>query len=81
MSHTKKKRTMASQKLELSVPSMSCEKCVNKINAALSTLDGVADVKSDLAKKRVAIRFDAAKLTERQLENALGKVGFASARA
>lgn len=72
---------MASQKLQLSVPGMSCEKCVNKISATLSAVDGVADVKSDLAKKRVAIRFDAAKVSERQLEDALGKVGFASARA
>lgn len=72
---------MASQKLQLSVPGMSCEKCVNKISATLTAVDGVADVKSDLAKKRVAIRFDAAKVSERQLEDALGKVGFASARA
>lgn len=72
---------MASKKLQLSVPGMSCEKCVNKISATLTAVDGVADVKSDLAKKRVAIRFDAAKVSERQLEDALGKVGFASARA
>lgn len=77
----KEKKTMATQKLDLSVPGMSCEKCVNKITATLSAVAGVADVQTDLGKKRVAVRFDSARVTERQLEDALGKVGFSSARA
>lgn len=72
---------MASRKLDLTVPGISCENCVNKIKVTLTAVDGVADVRPDLAKKRVAIRFDAAKVSERQLEEVLGKVGFASARA
>jgi copper ion binding protein len=69
------------QNIELSVPAMSCDNCVNNIRSTLGAVAGVAVVTPDLAKKRVAVRFDEAKVTERQIATALAKLGFSSARA
>ena len=72
---------MAIHEVDLSIPTMSCENCAETIEATLSPVAGVSDVKVDLKAKRVAIRFDGSRVTEKQLEAALGKAGFAIARA
>jgi copper chaperone len=71
---------MKNQTIDLSVPAMSCENCVNNIKATVSALEGVEAVTPDLSTKRVAVSFDVAKVTERQIATALGKLGFSSTR-
>lgn len=41
--------------MEFSVPSMSCQHCVNAITREVSNLPGVQQVKVDLGSKRVRI--------------------------
>lgn len=71
---------MSTEFIDLSIPAMSCENCVRNIEANVGAVEGVAKVKADLAKKRVAISFDAAKVSVRQIEAALAKLGFATER-
>ncbi len=71
---------MSTEQIDLSIPAMSCENCVKNIEAKVGAVDGVAKVKADLATKRVSVSFDAGKVTVRQIEVALGKLGFAAQR-
>jgi len=43
---------------EFTVWGMTCIKCVNKITAALSDIDGVIDVSVDLAKEKVTVEHE-----------------------
>lgn len=70
---------MPLEKIDLSVPAMSCGNCVNNIKATLSVIDGVSDVAPTLETKRVAVSYDASKVTLKQITAALAKLGFASA--
>jgi copper chaperone CopZ len=69
------------QNIELSVPAMSCENCVNNIRSTLGAVAGVADATPDLKTKRVSVRFDEARVSEQKIAAALAKLGFASSRA
>jgi copper ion binding protein len=69
------------QNIELSVPAISCDNCVNNIRSTLGAVSGVADVMPDLKTKRVTVKFDEARVSERQIAAALAKLGFASSRA
>ena len=71
---------MATKQITYSVPSMSCDRCVGTITTALSKLSGVTDISADLPTKRVALCYDAATVTEAQLETAFGRAGFNVAR-
>lgn len=69
---------MPLEKIDLSVPAMSCGNCVNNIKATLSVLDGVSDVAPSLETKRVTVSFEPSKVTPKQITTALAKLGFAT---
>lgn len=49
------------EKSVLKVAGMSCEHCVSAITKAVGALDGVDEVKVDLAQKTVTVTHDGAK--------------------
>lgn len=49
------------EKTVLKVDGMSCEHCVKAITKAVGAIDGVDEVKVDLAEKTVTVRHDEAK--------------------
>ena len=53
---TTKEQTTATT--ELTVWGMTCNRCVNKVKKAVSTLDGVIDVSVDLRAERVTVEHE-----------------------
>lgn len=66
---------------EFLVPKMVCEGCSEKITAALTSLEGVREVKSKVPQKRVSVVYEPAKIQERQLKKALAGAGFSAVEA
>jgi copper chaperone CopZ len=64
--------------IDLAVPAMTCENCVNNIKATLEKIEGISFVAPDLPTKRVRVDFDAVKVSPKQIGTALGKLGFTS---
>ncbi|MBI4482952.1 MAG: HAD-IC family P-type ATPase, partial [Acidobacteria bacterium] len=67
--------------MEFLVPNMVCEGCAEKISAALTPIPGVQEVKAKVPRKRVRVRYEPAKVRERQLKDALDRAGFAAVEA
>jgi periplasmic mercuric ion binding protein len=61
---------------EIRVDNMVCDTCVKTIRTALEKVDGVRDVKVDLKKKVVTVRYDAAKADVKGLEKAVSMSGY-----
>lgn len=64
------------QDVSLSVPDVSCEHCVKAIDGALSTLQGIEAVSTDIPTKTVHLRYDSNQLSMEQIEAALDDVGY-----
>ncbi len=62
--------------IELSIPSMVCEGCAEKLDAALHTIPGVREIRSDVRYKRVHVRYESAKVDVQQLRDAAASAGF-----
>jgi len=60
----------------LEVRGMTCNHCKASVTTALSRLAGVSRVEVDLATGRVQVDYDAAKLDESALRQAIEEVGF-----
>lgn len=74
-------RTDPTTELELSVPSMVCDGCAEKIRNAVTALPGVHEVKVGLWRKRVRVRYEPTRVQEAQLKQAIASAGFAVAEA
>ena len=72
---------MAIQKVQFSIPSMSCDRCEKRITETLAALPGVSHAKTDLPKKQVAVQYDATTVTIAKLASALQNVGFEAAQS
>jgi copper chaperone len=60
---------------EFTVPSMSCQHCVNAITKEVSNVQGVQKVQVDLGTKRVRVQADERVSTEALLE-AINEAGY-----
>jgi copper chaperone len=64
--------------IELKVDGMTCGGCVNSVTRAVKALDATADVRVDLATKRVSI---GGKVSEQDVIRALDDAGYEAVRA
>ncbi len=64
------------QQLTLPVYGMSCQKCVAKLTASLSSLDGVAQVIVSLEHAQADLRIDADRVDRARIEAAILEAGF-----
>lgn len=64
------------QEVVLSVPDVSCEHCVKAINGALSPLQGVEEVSTDIATKSVHLRYNLDQVSLEHIETVLDDVGY-----
>ncbi|QKO23384.1 cation transporter [Rhodoferax sp. BAB1] len=62
----------------LSVPGMTCPTCPFTVKKALTRVDGVIDVKSNLTKRETTVVFDGARVTVDALTSAIKNAGFPS---
>ena len=68
----------AQRTVTLSIPTMDCAVCPITVKKALTKLDGVADVKSNLAKRETAVVFDDVKVKLVAVIQATKDAGFPS---
>lgn len=66
---------------EFLIPNMVCEGCCEKIDLALKSLPGVRDVRSNVAQKRIRVRYEPANVDPTQLKNAVVQAGFTAIEA
>ena len=64
--------------VELSIPSMVCDGCAEKIRLALTAIPGVHGVKPKLWRKRVHVRYEASRLEASQIKTALAAAGYSA---
>lgn len=69
------------KELDVSVPSMVCDGCADKIRTALAAMPGAREVKVGLWRKRVRIRYQPAQLQPAHLTEAIVAAGFPVADA
>jgi len=64
------------QLLLIKVDGMHCHKCELAIQKALTAVPGVHEVEVDFPSKQASVLFDPAKVTTRQLTQAVSKSGY-----
>jgi len=64
------------EKLEIQIGGMSCKHCQMTVEKALKTLDGVEDVRVDLAEGKASVQYDPARVSEKQLKAVIGDAGY-----
>ena len=68
----------AQQTVTLSIPAMNCAACPIAVKMALTKLDGVVDVKSNLDQRETTVVFDDSKVTFVAIIQATKAAGFPS---
>ena len=68
--------SVATEHITLSVPDVSCAHCVASVDEALSGIDGVNTVTTDLGSKQVAVSFDPAHVSVDRIAAALDDAGY-----
>lgn len=71
----------AQQIVTLLVPGMTCATCPITVKKALTRVEGVIDVKSNLARRETTVVFDDTKVTIDEVTNATKLAGFPSSVA
>lgn len=64
------------EKIVLNVMGMSCSHCENAIKKAISALEGVTKVDVDISAKKVAIEYQADKITPADFKAAIEDQGY-----
>jgi mercuric ion binding protein len=68
----------AQQTVTLSIPAMNCATCPITVKKALTRLEGVVTVKTDLDKRQTTVVFDDAKVNLAAMTQATKEAGFPS---
>ncbi|MBT9465265.1 mercury resistance system periplasmic binding protein MerP [Hydrogenophaga sp.] len=68
----------AQKTVTLSIPGMNCATCPITVKKALTKLDGVLEVKSNLDQRETTVVFDDAKVTLTSITQATKEAGFPS---
>jgi len=61
---------------EIDIAGMSCQNCADKIDAALTKLDGIQDVEVRLGENKAFVKYDAAAVTVPAMETSITKLGY-----
>ncbi len=60
----------------ISLPTMQCESCQQRIESSLSKVDGIVEVKVDVDHKMGHVVYDPDKLTVKSIEKAIADIGY-----
>jgi copper chaperone CopZ len=61
---------------EIDIAGMSCQNCADKIDAALTKLDGIEEVEVRLNENKAFVKYDAAAVTVPAMETSITKLGY-----
>lgn len=75
------KTAAALANLELSLPSMVCDGCAERVRTTLATMPGVREVKLSAWRKRVALRYEPAEVGVDRIKAVLSAAGFEAVEA
>lgn len=64
------------EKTSFYVPSISCNKCCDKIKSSLSQINGVESVDVDMVSKTVNVNFDEKQLVPSAIKNKVSSMGY-----
>lgn len=64
------------KQITLNVEGMSCSHCVNAVTKAVTALDGVSEVKVDLAEKTVTVDYHADEVSLESIKEAIEEEGY-----
>lgn len=67
--------------VEFRISNMVCEGCAEKIDGALHLVEGVREIRSNVAQKRVCVRYEPAKVRPEQIKDAVSRAGFTAVEA
>ena len=62
--------------IEISLPTMQCDMCVDNIESSLKKVDGIVKFQVELSDLIVKIKYDAKKLSQEEIELAISNVGY-----
>ena len=62
---------MANEKKEFKVVGMHCPSCVNAVELSLTDVDGIDSAKASLEDNNVIIDYDASKVSDKDIEDAV----------
>jgi len=60
----------------IKISGMTCEGCTMNVQRALTSVEGVKDVKVNLEKKRATIKYNDAKVSQNKLKKTIVETGF-----
>ncbi|HEU4688375.1 MAG TPA: heavy-metal-associated domain-containing protein [Vicinamibacterales bacterium] len=58
------------------IPNMVCEGCAEKIDGALHAIAGVCEIRSNVAQKRIVVRYEPGTVRPEKLKDAVNRAGF-----
>jgi copper chaperone CopZ len=70
-----KEKINSMEEFTLVVPSIGCQGCMKKIVTKLQTLPGIEIVQTDVAAKRLALRYAREEISPEQIEQAVRDIG------
>ena len=73
-------KTVAIQKLKMSVDGMSCSACQSTVKKAIKSLDGVTDVEVSLEKKFAFFSYNPLKVKPEQIQKAVNDKGYTAGK-
>ena len=62
--------------IEISLPTMQCNMCVDNIENSLNKVDGIVKFKVELNDLIVKVKFDTKKISQEEVELAISNVGY-----
>jgi copper chaperone CopZ len=63
-------------KVEYSIKGMTCTGCEGHIESEVNKLDGIIEVKANYEKGNTIVKYDKTKVTNKEIEDAVGKTGY-----
>lgn len=63
-------------KTTLSVPSLSCSICSNKIQEGLKSVDGIQDISVDMKSQTVTIGYNSSSITPVDIKKTISSMGY-----
>jgi len=67
---------MPTKKLSAKIEGMDCPACANKIEEAVSKLEGVVDAKVIFSAEKISVTYDTGKVREKNIEQEIKKLGY-----